>query len=152
VHWNGRTWSKSAAGPSGSDLLDVNVSSATNGWAVGDDAKGFSLAMHWNGRTWKRVATPNLKPNQLTNALQSVTAVSPTSAWAVGYAEDLFNFDTTAIEMHWNGRAWSMMTSPAPGGTSALYSVRATSAVSPWAVGQYGLTTQVERTLAFRCR
>jgi hypothetical protein len=152
LHWNGHTWSKAAAAPNGSDLVDVNVSSATNGWAVGDDAKGFSLAMHWNGHTWKRVATPNLKPNQLANALQSVTAVSPTSAWAVGDAEDLFNFDSTAIEMHWNGHAWSMMTSPAPGGTSALFGVRATSAASPWAVGEYGLSTQVQRTLAFRCR
>jgi hypothetical protein len=152
VHWNGRTWSKAAAAPSGSDLVDVNVSSATNGWAVGDDVKGFSLALHWNGHTWKRVATPNLKPNQLTNALQSVTAVSPTSAWAVGYAEDLFNFDSTAIEMHWNGHAWSMMASPAPGGTSGLFGVQATSAASPWAVGEYGLSTQVQRTLAFRCR
>ena len=151
VHWNGRAWSKAAAGPSGSDLVDVSVSSATNGWAVGSDAKGLSLAMRWNGRTWKRVATPNLKPGQLTNALQSVTAVSPTGAWAVGYAEDLFNFDSTAIEMHWNGHAWSRMASPAPGGTSALYGVRATSTVSPWAVGEYGLTTQVQRTLAFRC-
>lgn len=152
VHWNGRTWSKAAAGPSGSDLVDVSVSSATNGWAVGSDAKGHSLAMHWNGRTWQRVASPNLKPGQLTNALQSVTAVSPASAWAVGDAEDLFNFDSTAIEMHWNGHAWSMMASPAPGGTSALNTVRATSAVSPWAVGEYGLTTRIQRTLAFRCR
>ena len=152
LHWNGRTWSKAAAGPSGSDLVDVTLSSATNGWAVGSDAKGLSLAMRWNGRSWKRVQTPNLKPGQLTNALQSVTAVSPTSAWAVGDAEDLFNFDSTAIEMHWNGHAWSMMASPAPGGTSALYSVRATSAASPWAVGEYGLTTRIQRTLAFRCR
>jgi hypothetical protein len=45
-----------------------------------------------------------------------------------------------------------MMTSPAPGGTSGLFSVRATSGVSPWAVGEYGLSTQVQRTLAFRCR
>jgi hypothetical protein len=71
-------------------------------------------------------------------------------AWAVGDAQDLSTFDSTAIEMHWNGRAWSMMTSPAPGGTSALFAVQATSAASPWAAGEYGLSSQVRRTLACR--
>jgi len=152
LRWNGRAWSKAAAGPNGSELIDVSASSAANAWAVGDDAKGLSMALHWNGRTWARVVTPNLEPGQLTNALQAVTAVSPSSAWAVGDAQDLSTFDSTAIEMHWNGRRWSMMASPAPGGTSALFAVQATPAVSPWAVGEYGLSTQVQRTLAFHCR
>jgi hypothetical protein len=75
--------------------------SAANAWAVGGDAKGRSMALHWNGRTWIRVATPNVKPNQL---------------------------------------------------NSALFDVQATSAASPWAVGEYGLSNQVQRTLVFRCR
>jgi hypothetical protein len=152
LHWNGHAWGRAAAGPSGSDLLDVSASSANNAWAVGGDAKGNSLAMHWNGHAWSRVAAPSLKPGQLTNTLESVTVLSPTSAWAVGGAEDLFNFDSTAIEMHWNGRKWSMMASPAPGGTSTLSGVQAKSTVGPWAVGEYGLSTQVQRTLVFRCR
>jgi hypothetical protein len=153
LHWNGRTWSKVAAGPSGSELTDVTASSATNAWAVGDDAKGLSLALHWNGRAWTRVPTPNVKPNQLINVLWSVTVLSPTSAWAVGTAQNVFStFEGTAIEMHWNGRTWSMMTSPAPGGNSGLFAVQATSAASPWAVGEYGLSSQVQRTLVFRCR
>jgi hypothetical protein len=153
LHWNGRTWSRAAAGPAGSELIDVSASSATNAWAVGSDRKGFSMALHWNGRAWRRVATPNLRPNQLINGLQSVTVLSPTSAWAVGVAQNVFSvFEGTAIEMHWNGRSWSMMTSPAPGGNSGLFDVQATSAVSPWAVGEYGLSNQVQRTLVFRCR
>jgi hypothetical protein len=151
LHWNGRTWSEVAA-PRGSGFNDLSASSATNVWAVGDDAKGNSLALHWNGRIWKRVPTPNLKPGTLTNVLQSVTVLSPTSAWAVGDAQDFYNFDSTAIEMHWNGRTWSMMTSPAPGGTSGLFAVQATSAVSPWAVGEYGTGFQFQQALAFRCR
>ena len=99
------------------------------------------------------MATPNVKPNQLINALDSVTVLSPTSAWAVGVAQNVFSvFEGTAIEMHWNGRSWSMMASPAPGGNSGLFDVQATSAVSPWAVGEYGLSNQVQRTLVFRCR
>jgi hypothetical protein len=154
LHWNGRRWGRVAAGPSGSELIDVSASSAMNAWAVGSDSKGLSMALHWNGRAWRRVPTPNIQPHQLTNGLQSVTVLSPTSAWAVGVAQNGFStFEGTAIEMHWNGRAWSMMRSPATGGgNSGLFGVQATSAVSPWAVGEYGLSNQVQRTLVFRCR
>jgi hypothetical protein len=154
LHWNGRTWSRAAAGPAGSDLADLSASSATSAWAVGGDSKGRSLAMHWNGRAWRRVPTPNLKPSQLTNSLESVTVVSPTSAWAVGVAQNVFSvFEGTAIEMHWNGRTWAMMRSPATGSAnSALFGVQATSAVSPWAVGESGTSNMVQRTLVLRCR
>jgi hypothetical protein len=152
VHWNGRTWSKSAAAPSGSDLSDVTASSADNAWAVGGDKKGLSMALHWNGRAWKRVPTPNVQPGKLINSLESVTSVSPVSAWAVGVAQNVFSvFEGTAVEMHWNGRNWSMMKSPAPGGNSALFGIQATSAVSPWAVGEYGSGNTVQRTLVLRC-
>jgi hypothetical protein len=153
LHWNGRTWRKSAAAPGGSGLLDVTASSARNAWAVGDDRKGHSMAMHWNGRAWRRVATPNIKPGNLINALQSVTAVSPGNAWAVGVAHNVFStFEGTAVEMHWNGRRWSMMKSPAPGANSALFGIQATSKVSPWAVGEFGSSITVQRTMVFRCR
>lgn len=153
VHWNGRTWSKSAAAPSGSDLIDVTASSAKNAWAVGGDKKGLSMALHWNGRAWRRVPTPSVQPGKLINSLESVTAVSPTSAWAVGVAQNVFSvFEGTAVEMHWNGRKWSRMKSQAPGANSALFGSQATSAVSPWAVGEYGNSDTVQRTLVFRCR
>lgn len=46
-----------------------------------------------------------------------------------------------------------MMHSPATGGAnSALFGVQATPAVSPWALGEYGLSNQVQRTLVLRCR
>jgi hypothetical protein len=158
-HWNGHAW-KQVPSPSPGSLMDevntVRRLSATNIWAVGwyagSNILDRSLILHWNGRTWKRVPTPNLKPGTLTNVLQSVTVLSPTSAWAVGDAQDFYNFDSTALEMHWNGRTWSMMTSPAPGGTSGLFAVQATSAVSPWAVGEYGTGFQFQQALAFRCR
>ena len=35
---------------------------------------------------------------------------------------------------------------------SALFGIQATSAVSPWAVGEYGNSDTVQRTLVFRCR
>jgi hypothetical protein len=154
LHWNGHVWRKAAAGPAGSDLVDVSASSASNAWAVGTDIKGRSLALHWNGHSWKRVPTPNLDPKKLINAPQSVTVVSPTSAWMVGAAQNFFSvFEGTAIEMHWNGHKWSMMKSPNnPGADSALFGVQATPTVSPWAVGEFGNSIMVQRTWILRCR
>jgi hypothetical protein len=71
--------------------------------------------------------------------LQDVSAVSATSAWAVGDTE---NPDTTAgtLTMRWNGTAWSTVTSPDPGPfgyTNELRSGAATSPDNVWAVGCY---------------
>jgi hypothetical protein len=155
LHWNGHLWRKAAAGPAGSDLVDVSTSSPSNAWAVGTDPKGRSLAMHWNGRSWKRVPTPNIGLKKgLINAPQSVTVVSPTSAWMVGAAHNFFSvFEGTAIEMHWNGHKWSMMKSPnTRAANSALFGVQATPTVSPWAVGEDGNSITVQRTLVLHCR
>jgi hypothetical protein len=55
--------------------------------------------------------------------------------------------------MHWNGRKWSMMASPATGAAnSALFGVQATAGVSPWAVGEDGQSDQAQRTLVLRYR
>ena len=154
LHWNGHSWRKAAAGPAKSELIDVSASSPSNAWAVGDDSKGHSLALHWNGHSWKRVSTPNVRPKELINALQSVTVVSQNNAWAVGVAQNVFStFEGTAVELHWNGRKWSMMTNPAVGAAnSALFGVQATSTVGPWAVGEDGDSDTVQRTLVLHCR
>ena len=88
------------------------------------------------------------------NAPQSVTVVSPTSAWMVGAAQNVFSvFEGTAIEMHWDGHKWSMMKSPdTKSANSALFGVQATRTVSPWVVGEDGNSIMVQRTLVLRCR
>jgi hypothetical protein len=149
LHWNGHGWAK-AASLVNADSSSPGLSSPRNGWLVGGDRKGLSLTLHWNGRSWTRVPAPSLK--NLSNELLSVTVLSPTSAWAVGFARAVFVGDDTAIEMHWNGHKWSMMASPAPGANSSLSAVQATPATAPWAVGQFGSQFTVQRALVFRCR
>jgi hypothetical protein len=63
--------------------------------------------------------------------LFGVTAVSANNAWAVGV--NVVNGKT--IILHWNGTAWTQVTSPTLAGGSALYAVAATSASNAWAVG-----------------
>ena len=97
LHWNGKTWKRVASpspGPEGSTLYGVSASSPASAWAVGYTAvysEGWkTLIEHWNGKTWKQVPSPDpvtVSSSKLTwNILQSVSAVSAGSAWAVGYA------------------------------------------------------------------
>lgn len=74
------------------------------------------------------------------NELQSVFCTSRANCWAVG----LHAAKTGALVnriVHWNGKNWSKVSAPSPGGTqnrdfSSLSAVRCTSAANCWAVGQ----------------
>ena len=63
-----------------------------------------------------------------------VTALSATSAWAVGDTVHRPQGMLTVIE-HWNGKSWARVPSP---GLGLLASVTATSARDAWAVGLTG--------------
>jgi hypothetical protein len=97
------------------------------------------------------VPSPNIP--DWTNTLNSVTIVSANDVWAVGVATftwyisdgDAITSSQTVIQ-HWNGTAWSIVSSPNPGDsnnhygtiTNELYGVTAVSANDVWAVGVYG--------------
>ena len=62
---------------------------ATDIWAVGypeDPATGGfkSLILRWNGTAWSVVASPNPHPSG-DNVLNGVSALTSSTAWAVGY-------------------------------------------------------------------
>lgn len=78
------------------------------------------------------------------NVLYSVSAVSPTDAWAVGsYVTKTTGVFHTMI-LHWNGAAWSRVKGPS---NDNLFSVSATSPTDAWAVGYYQSTTGVLRNV-----
>ena len=129
-HWNGTSWSLVSA--PGTWLTGVAVVSASDIWAVG--WKFFpktnaeeALIDHWNGSAWSIVASPKLNSNSYLN---SVTVVSASDVWAVGYTGTQQN-NQPLIEQ-WNGTSWSVVTSPGPG---QLNGVAAVSANDVWAVG-----------------
>jgi hypothetical protein len=73
-----------------------------------------------------------------------VTAVSPRNVWAVGgyflHARDGHRSYQTLV-LHWNGRKWTHVQSPNPGGErhpEVLYGVAADGQDDVWAVGSYG--------------
>ncbi len=71
-------------------LSSVSAPSSTSAWAVGT-RWGFesgvylsrTLAEFWNGSAWSVISTPN--PSKAENSLSSVSALSTSIAWAVGY-------------------------------------------------------------------
>lgn len=141
-HWNGSGWKQVPSPDPGSRsnvLSSVRAISATSIWAVGSFSNGGqsqTLTLHWNGSTWKRVASPS--PGSLINALNGVRTVSAKDVWAVGSSSD--GNGTKTLILHWNGSSWTHVPSPspgAPGTTSELRSVAATSHSNAWAVGRF---------------
>ena len=67
----------------------------------------------------------------------SVSADSPTDAWAVGSVANPDGNSTSTLTAHWNGKQWTRVRSPSPasGNGSLLTSVAAVSPTDAWAVG-----------------
>jgi hypothetical protein len=156
LHWNGSVWSQVASpnpgGPkNAAGLIGVAAISASSAWAVGSYSNGKArqtLILRGNTTSWAQVHSPS--PGGLTHdsRLTSVAVVSARDAWAVGYYQTAQAFRRTLI-LHWNGKSWSQMPSPDPGGSShgnLLFGVSATSARDAWAVG-YDTTKSDATTL-----
>jgi hypothetical protein len=65
--------------------------------------------------------------------LTAVTASNPSDAWAVGYVAD--DGTTRSLALHWDGRSWTHVMTPASGERSWLTAVSASSPSDVWAVG-----------------
>jgi hypothetical protein len=83
---------------------------------------------------WYVVSSPN-GPGSV-NELQSVAAVSPQDAWAVGHSYDPSAKLNQALIEHWDGTHWSVVASPTLW-SGELHGVAALSAGDVWAVGEY---------------
>jgi hypothetical protein len=135
-HWDGTTWSDVATpspNPGGvgpGNLLGISARTTSDVWAVGTFAPTrhttASFALHFDGTAWQLVSTP------AGITLDSVVAVGPGDAWAVGS----FNATSQPVTEHWNGTAWTVVPTPtvAPNG-GPLRSVTARASNDVWAVG-----------------
>lgn len=93
-------------------LRSVSALCAKDVWAVSDDPNGLGAVVdHWVGRTLRTYRLPK------SNALSSVSALSDTSVFAVGYritrGTDGVPHATSRLGLEWNGRTWSRMGLPA---------------------------------------
>jgi hypothetical protein len=141
LHWNGTLWLKTDVPNPGNginQLYGVGASSPTDVWAVGTttnagDPRGsrHPLALHYNGTAWSTVPMPDTASGSA--LLRSVTAISPTDAWAVGSQSGY----SQPVAYHWNGTAWTLVSTPAVGspGNNLFYRVTAIDSGRVWAVG-----------------
>jgi len=82
------------------------------------------------GPSWSEVSSPSVNAGD--NHLTAVAAVADSDVWAVGYSvkvdENLQYVNSTLIE-HWDGQAWSIVSSPNQGaGSNSLNGMAAVSA------------------------
>lgn len=154
--WNGTQWTYQPSPSPGQEdniLQAVSGSSASDVWAVGyekgTDATDQPLIEHWTGGAWTVVQVPAVGPAG--GQLSGVVAVSPSDAWAVGFARIPVTGGQGGGEQplieYWNGSAWSIATGaaiPPPQNNdppfNTLAAVAALSASNVWAVGT-GTTT-----------
>jgi FG-GAP-like repeat len=91
------------------------------------------------GSTWSLVDSPNLTGPNMLNA---VSVVSPTDIWSVGNYLPGANYRT--LIQHWDGTAWSVVTSPNVGRKdNSLTDVVALGSDDIWAVGYSHGTNRV---------
>jgi glucose/arabinose dehydrogenase len=141
LRWQGEKWYVEpvpdlGAGTEGR-LLSVEVISDDNAWAVGNfkpspSGNAQTLILHWNGSAWSRVPSPNADA-ATHNFLRGVTAVAPDDVWAVGYYGP--SGTGQSLFLHWNGSAWSRVSSPNTGENTFPIEIKAVSANDVWAVG-----------------
>jgi len=146
-HWDGVQWTIFPApaipGATQSKLLGIDAAAPNDIWAVGYfiDTSWHPLAIHFDGIQWSRVPVPsNLgtfnAPDIL--ALNSVTVISATDAWAVGGDARGFGVAQSqgGLQLHWDRVAWTPAIPPAgPGFGYSLTGVTGVAADNVIAVG-----------------
>lgn len=170
LHWNGRKWySVATPAPAGSrsgdinELYDSTCTSSRSCWAVGDYGKSngssekrLNQVLHWNGKRWSsvRISDPGGTNAGHVNTLSAVRCLSPANCLVDG--DYVTSAATTYVAlneaMHWNGKRWSEVRTPNPGGTAAgsfsqLYALACGSPTSCWGAGSYGTNEPTITTL-----
>ena len=152
-HWNGSAWSVVSspnAGPNDNVLYAVGAASSSDVWAVGFQSTGLAaipITEHWNGSTWSLVSISGV--GIYDNYLYSVAAQPNGEAWAVGYYKSTNTGPALTLLEHWDGSAWSVVSSPNVGTSDNVLNSVATTSGNVWAAGYYR-SGSVNQTLVER--
>ena len=102
-------------------LNGVYCTSAANCWAVGNLKSGdatLNQVLHWTASgKWRRVIVPEPggRASGDNNNLNAVRCASARDCWAVGDYQPQGSARLDQL-LHWNGKKWSVVSAPAPGG------------------------------------
>ena len=139
-HFDGTAWSVVPSPSPGAEqniLYGVAAITDTDVWAVGgsEDANSLwhTLTMHWNGSTWTVVNAVDAGTNG--NQFYAVKALATNNVYAVGQQAGAA-FPNEALVEHWDGKSWSVVSSPADPSASALPMALTATASSLTVVGE----------------
>lgn len=111
-------------------LNDIDATSYSDAWAVGDVHNGDHTILHWNGSAWSSTPTNASCSSQ---DLNSISVVSSHEAWAVGNDRPMwfcFFGPRRYTLLHYDGSSWSQLSSgSSPGIPSDSWSGRDLNAV-----------------------
>ena len=150
-----RLWSMHRVPESGQGeerLLGVSCVSSTYCVGVGryyEAGYNWPLAATWNGTEWS-IHNPPRESGELTGELNGVSCTSETACTAVGvYATDASGGEDVTLAERWNGKAWTIQSTPNPEGKegrlrSYLTAVSCISATECMAVGWDGISGVAE--------
>jgi hypothetical protein len=107
-HWNGSTWQSytidaditSLGGTSASNLRVAGVTGQTS-----VNGNGTLVEYQWSGSGWVKKSIPSVK----VQADASVATGSTSDVWLSSWTSGA----STVTALHWNGKAWSTVKSPA---------------------------------------
>jgi hypothetical protein len=144
--WNGTAWNSvtvpepNPSDTAGNDLTSITAVSASDIWAVGEFTNtsftNSAYAEYYNGSSWTVYILPQPAVSGPSSpVLHGVTAVASNDVWAVGENEEVPGLGITTLIEHWNGSAWSIISSPTPGAYPILNAVAARSSTDVYAVG-----------------
>jgi hypothetical protein len=140
LHYDGSAWTPVPATAdlvaTQSSLADVDLRTATDGWAVGQQVVGNfppqPLILRWTTDHFTPVPAPKISSAA---QLTSVFAGAADDAWAVGSLQNASGH-REALVLHWNGADWSRLSVPAAGNVDeTLQSVAALGTGEVWAAG-----------------
>lgn len=145
-HWDGHVWT-SGSGP-GALLNAVSVTAAGEVWAVGSDNTypprvPFTVIGHWENGGWSTRAGAFGRGD-----LNGVAAESGGDVWVAGLNATCCGPPTPAIE-HFDGKKWTIVSSPNPGPEATFTSVAASSKTDAWAVGVFSPQSSTNVQLTF---
>jgi hypothetical protein len=127
--FDGSVWSVVSSPSPGAKqniLYGVAAITDTDVWAVGaqEDANDVwhTLTMHWNGSTWSVVNAVDAGANG--NQFHAVKALATNNVYAVGQQAGA-GFPSQALIEHWDGKSWTVVTSPTDAQTALPMGVTA---------------------------
>jgi hypothetical protein len=124
LHWNGRTWHQSTtpvqyatANAIAATRNEVWISDYT--YSGGGETTAF---LHLSRGHWYVVPIAESPSYQAVRA-NGIAILSPTSAWAGGWATSTPSSAGNAILLHWNGSTWKQVKSPITSAGSWIYAM-----------------------------